>query len=85
MDKWVPQKKTKAKQNNKQVKWIDGETERNGERRENFFKNYFLFSFLSQIYENLTVGIRRDKHEKCSTIRGLLVSTKNTRFHREFR
>ena len=46
----------------------------------------FLFSnLLSQIYENLTAGIRRDKHEKCSTRRGLRVSTRNTRFHREFR
>ena len=49
----------------------------------NFF-NFFI-SFLSQIYENLTAGFRRDKHEKCSTLRGLRVGTRNTRFHREFR
>ena len=47
---------------------------------------YFFFYLLSsQIHENLTVGIRRDKHEKCSTRQGLRVGTKNKGFHREFR
>ena len=50
-----------------------------------FFKFFFSFIRFSQIYENLTVGIRRDKHEKCSTRRGLRVGTKNKGFHREFR
>ena len=54
-----------------------------GEERR-FFSFYFL-SFLFQIPEFLIVGFRRDKHEKCSTRRGLRVSTKNTGFHREFK
>ena len=49
------------------------------------FKFLFLFSFLSQIYGNLTVGFRRVKHEKCSTRRELRVGNKNTGFHQEFR
>ena len=57
---------------------------------EDFEKKIIFFSFffllvLSQIPEFLTVRIHRDKHEKCSTRRGLRVSTKNTGFHREFR
>ena len=31
---------------------------------------FFSLSFLSQIHENLIVGFRRDKHEKCSTDEG---------------
>ena len=47
---------------------------------------FFFFSILfSQIHKNLTVRICRDKHEKCSTRRGLRVGTRNTGFHREFR
>ena len=43
-------------------------------------KNIFLFLLFkfSQIYENRNVGFRRDKHGKCSTPRGLRVSTRNT-------
>ena len=54
-----------------------------GERKKIFKK--ILSLFLYQIYENLTDGFRRDKHKKCSTRRGLRVSTKNKGFHREFR
>ena len=53
-------------------------------KRWSFF-NFFLYKFISQIYGNLTVGFRRDKHEKCSTQQGLRVSTRNTGFHREFK
>ena len=61
-------------------------TDREAERREvrDFF-SFFFFLLSSQIHENLTVGIHRDKHEKCSTRRGLRVGTKNKGFHREFR
>ena len=45
---------------------------------------FFSLSFF-KIYENLSVGFRQDKHGKCSTRRGLRVSTRNTRFHLEFR
>ena len=53
------------------------------DREELYF--YFLLFISSHIHENLTVGIRQDKHEKCSTRRGLHVGTKNKGFHREFR
>ena len=47
--------------------------------REDFF--LFFFSLvISHIYENLTVGIRRAKNEKCSTRRGLRVGTKKEDF-----
>ena len=49
------------------------------------FNFFFLYSFLSHIYEYLTVEFRRDKHEKCSMRQGLRVGTKNTGFHREFK
>ena len=55
-----------------------------GEERNVFFSFYFS-NLLSQIHEFLIVRIRRDQHEKCSTRRGLRVSTRNTRFHRVFR
>ena len=45
-------------------------------------KFFFSISFISQILEFLTVRIRRVKHGKCSTRRGLRVSIRNTRFHR---
>ena len=40
-----------------------------------FFIFFYLY-LLSQIYGNLIFGFRRDKHEKCSTRRGLRVGTK---------
>ena len=49
-------------------------------REELYF--YFLLFISSQIHGNLTVGIRRDKHEKCSMRRGPRVGTKNKGFHR---
>ena len=64
--------------------WEDEQTGESVEEREKIF-NFFLSSFLSQIYENLTIGFRRVKNEKCSTRQGLCVGTKNTGFHREFR
>ena len=48
-----------------------------------FFSFFFLLLVLSQILEFLTVRIRRDKHEKWSTRRGLCVSTKNMGFFTE--
>ena len=49
------------------------EVERQREREK---KKQNRFLFLSQIYGNLTVGIRRAKNEKCSTRRRLCVGTK---------
>ena len=68
--------KTKTKESGRGVKRV--------EKRENFLIFFYSIRF-SQIYGNLTVGICRDKHEKCFTRRGLRVGTRNTRFHREFR
>ena len=80
---WVPHKKTtKAKTKQKESEGTAEAWEMISQREKKYI--FFLF-ILSQIYENLTVGFRRDKHEKCSTRRGLRVSTKNTGFHREFR
>ena len=84
MDMWVPLKekeKKKDKSKHSKSNWPKDLREAASRWRK------FLFSFIrfSQIYENLTVVIRRDKHEKCSTRRGLRVCTKNKRFHREFR
>ena len=79
---WVPQKKKKVK-TDKQKEMNGMADERQRGKREVF--NFFPLSFLSQILEFLTVGFRQDKHEKCSTRRGLRVSTRNARFHREFR
>ena len=53
--------------------------------RESILVFFFLLLLSSQIHENMTVGFRRAKNEKCSTRRGLRVGTKNTGFHREFR
>ena len=75
-----PTKKKKIKQTTKEMKTKRKESVSEGEN----FKKKFLSSLLSQIYGNRTVGIRRDKHEKCSTRRGLHENTRNTRFHREF-
>ena len=44
--------------------------EERGKRVIIFFFSLIVFS---QIHGNLTVGIRREKHEKCSTRRGLRV------------
>ena len=81
---WVPHKELKKKKIKKE------EIERDGERRREkwegeFFLIFFLYYFHSQILKFPTVGFRRDKHGKCSKRRGLRVSTKNMRFHREFR
>ena len=76
------QKKDKTKKK----RWK--ETDRIWVSSREFFFLFFSFFFsnlLSQIHGNLTVGIRRDKHEKCSTQRGLRVGTRNTGFHQEFR
>ena len=54
-------------------------------QRDGVFLIFFLSKFISQIYRNLTVRFRRDKHKKCSTGRGLNVGTRNTGFHQEFR
>ena len=78
MDMWVP---LKEKKQNKNIK-RDGQQPDSVRIKERYF---FFFSLVnSQIYENLTVGFRRDKHEKCSTRRGLHVGTRNTGFHQEF-
>ena len=76
---WVPL--LKKKEYNKALEFR--RTEVNGVREVFNFNFSFLLS--SQIHENLTVEIRRDKHEKCSTRRGLRVGTKNKGFHQEFR
>ena len=78
-------KKQTNKENNK-PKEADGERAWEVSESFCFFLIFFSsISFLSQIHEFLTVRIRRDKHEKCFTRRGLRVSTRNTRFHQEFR
>ena len=82
---WVPpkekekEKKTKQKTKQKKEDGMNISESVREERKKNF---NFLSSLLSQIYENLSAGFRRDKHEKCSTRRGLRVSTRNTGFHR---
>ena len=48
---------------------------------ERFFFFFYFLSFLSSIYGNRTVGIRRTKNEKRSTRR---MGTKNTGFRRVF-
>ena len=74
---WVPLKEKEKKMKMKAKGRRRTEDARQAER--------YLIFFLSQIYGNLTVGIRRAKNEKCSTRRGLRMGTKNTGFHREFR
>ena len=73
-------KKIKDKNLKKQMK-----ESRTAFEKKIFFSFFFLLLVLSQILEFLTVKIRRDKHEKCCTRRGLRVSTRKTGFHREFR
>ena len=75
-------KKNKTKQT-KQTKG-SGRGVKSVEKRE-IFKFFFYSIRFSQIYGNLTVGFRQDKHEKCYMRRGLRVGTRNTRFHLEFR
>ena len=75
-------KKDKTKRETKER--MDGR-QNEGDTEFFFFFLKFLYSLLSQIHENLTVGIRRDKHGKCFKRRGLRVSTRNTGFYREFR
>ena len=82
MDMRVPLQKKKRISNRHK----DGREKEFVQIREIFYFLIFYFSnLIYQIYENLTVGFRRDKHEKCSTRRGLRVGTKNMGFHREFR
>ena len=81
---WVPLKEKEKKIKIKK-EWEDEQTGESMEERGREILNFFLSSFLSQIYGNLTVGFRRAKDEKCSTRRGLRVGTKNTGFHQEFR
>ena len=81
---WVPLEKKKTKQNMKGKKRETGMTEGGESERNDIFIFFLLFASF-QIYENLTVGFSRDKHEKYSTRRGLGVGTKNKGFHREFR
>ena len=73
-------KKTKK---NKLVSYDKETREREAERFIFYFYFYFL-SLLSSIYGVSTVGIHRTKKEKCSTRRGLRVSTKNKGFRRDF-
>ena len=75
-DMWVPLKKNNKTKTQSASHGIDRRV-----REEFFFLIFFLFSYFS----NLRKSDRRDKHEKCSTRRGLRVGTKNTGFHREFR
>ena len=76
---WVPLKeKKKNKSQNGSGAW------KNENQRGRGFKFFFSYIRFSQIYENLNFGFRRDKHEKCSTRRGLRVGTKNKGFHQEF-
>ena len=73
-NKKIKKNKTKRFKTKKQT--VD--REQRGKEREILFI-YFLL-LLSSIYGNRTVGIRRAKKEKCSTRRGLCVSTKNKGF-----
>ena len=82
MNIWVPLKeKEKKKKKKRNIIVRNSEMDRTKFEKRSFLI-FFLFSFLSQIHENLTIGNRRDKHEKCSTRRGLHVGTRNTGFHR---
>ena len=81
MDMWVPLEKKEEKHKSK---WVEIRRERKRMREGEVFKFFFLLFVFLRFYENLTVGFRRDKHEKCSTRQGLCVGTRNTGFHREF-
>ena len=50
-----------------------------------FYYFIFLLSLISSFHGVPITGSRRDKHGKCSTRRGLRVSTKNIEFYLEFR
>ena len=67
--------KTKNEKEGSRRNWQCGEFERD------YFSFFFFSIRFSQIHKNLTVRIRHDKHEKCSTRRGLCVGTRNTGFH----
>ena len=73
---------SKKNENDEKQKGI--RKDQNGIRREieRNFLNFFSSSLLSQIHENLSIRIRRDKHGKCSTRRELRMSTKITGFRR---
>ena len=60
---WVPHKKntTKAKTKKKESEGMAEACEMISQREK---KIYFFLFILYQIYENLTAGFRRDKHEK---------------------
>ena len=81
MDMWVPHKELKKIRN--QLKKKEGQKQKRAEKL--FFSFFFLILGFSHIQGKPFVRIRRDKHGKCSTRQGLGVSTRNTKFHREFR
>ena len=80
---WVPLKEKKKMKSKMKGRRDGRETE--GASRENFYFSLLFFLLSSHIHRNLTVGFRRVENEKCSTLRGLRVGTKNTGFYREFR
>ena len=84
MDIWVPLKE-REKKNEKQNERKERQKGDRTVKGEFLFSLLFYFLLSSQIHENLIVGFRRVKNEKCSTRRGLHVGTTNTEFHREFR
>ena len=69
---WVPLKKKRI-QNDSGV-W------KKENQRGRGFNIFFSFIRFSEIYGNLTIGFRREKHKKCSTRRGLRVGTKTLDF-----
>ena len=83
MDIWVPLKEKEKKNKSKHSKsnWCKDLREVASRRRVFFLSFFFFYSFFS----DLRKFDRRDKHEKCSTRRGLRVGTKNKGFHRKFR
>ena len=77
-DMWVPLKKKKHNSEKFEQKEMDITRFR---KERKVFLIFFSFFFLSQIYGNRIVGIRRANNENCSTQRGLCMGTKNTGFH----
>ena len=69
-------KEIKTKKKHRKVKRAWERRERN--ERDIFY--FFFFSFLSQIYENRTVGFRKRKMQSSSTHRELCVGTKILEF-----
>ena len=80
-----PTSKEKEKKNKMMKFKTNGMMEDGQPEAKDLFFCFYSIVFLSQILEFLSVRIRRDKHGKCSTRRGLRVSTRNTRFHQVFR